>query len=144
MTTEATNINCATIIFKQLDDAVDPAQAREILQSARTEVKRSTITVDLSLLSAGLNKVEIPVSDYTKVQDFLNAVYFAIDGFVPVGTYGEHWILRRTSDDTVFTDMGLRWAAARDKKIDDRSLVDVGFILGDRLEVVPGTASPGG
>lgn len=126
------------------EKGVDRTQAREIMQSARTEVKRSTITVDLSLISPGLGNVEFPASDNTRVQNLLNAVYFAIERFVPAGSYGVRWTLRRPSDGTVFTDMGLRWAEAMFKEFDDRTLGDLGFMLGDRLEVVPGTASPGG
>jgi len=131
------------LAFASLEKSLTAAHAddhliRNVLSSARSEVRRSTVTVNLSTFDKSLGEVTMPVTDDQPVIDFTNSIYFLLPTTVPAFTYGETWLLRRRSDGHIFTEMGTPWAMRNGRKSDERPLAEVGIRGGSEYDVVPG------
>lgn len=118
----------------------DPTQIGDIIRSARSDVAKNAVTVDLSPFDSLLGAIEVPISDNTTVRDLLNTVYAALPKSVPALSYGKEWVLRRQTDQKIYPDIGRPWAQSTGQSADNRSLTDADIHRGDNLEVIPGTA----
>lgn len=95
-----------------------------------------TVTVGRSsLLGSSAHPVRIPVDSGTSVQDFLDSVYFELDGVVPAFSYGDEWILTLNGEPMV--EMGSAWARRRGQLSDYRPLTAAGIKAGMTLHVDP-------
>jgi hypothetical protein len=136
---EATQAAAEAGVVKAVKQNItDKSMADTILESFRSEVAKSAITVDFRKFDPVLSAIQFPLSDETTVRDLLNFIYGALPDSVPAFAYGEEWLLRRLRDGKVFLDMGTRWADANSVGTDDRALAEVGILPGDVLEVIPG------
>jgi hypothetical protein len=136
---DVTNAAAEAGVVKAVEQNIsDPSMANTILQTFRSEVAKSTITVDFKPFDPVLTAIKAPAPDDATVQDLLNFIYGALPDWVPAFAYGDQWLLRRRSDKTLFTDMGTKWAEASGLSSDVRPLAEVGIMPGDELEVVPG------
>ena len=140
---EATKAAVEASVKKVMGGTVSDDVRDNLLESIRSEVDRSAVTVDFSPLDPRLGATKVPVSEYTTVRDFLNFIYGLMPDWVPAFSYGNEWLLRRPLDDTVFRDIGTTWAQNTDRSsgTDDRPLARVGIKPGDSLLVIPGPAA---
>jgi hypothetical protein len=102
---------------------------------AEQEILKRTIVVDLpGEESAG--PFIVPVGVGTTVDDFLNTVYFALDGLVPPYTYGATWVLVDPVTGRELADVGSMAVRGRVVEQDDnRPLAEAGIEPGSRLVV---------
>jgi hypothetical protein len=111
-----------------------------IVESVRSEVAKSAVTIDFTPFDRMLAPVSVPLSNNTTVYELLNYIFSALPDSVSAYTYGEEWQLRRPRDGKVFQNMGTQWARAQGLSADDRPLTELGIESGDLLEVIPGAA----
>jgi hypothetical protein len=138
---EATKAATEAGVVKAVEQNIpDKLMVNTILESYRSEVAKSAVTVDFRPFDPVLTAIQVPLPEDATVQNLLNFIYGALPDSVPAFTYGEEWLLRRPADGKVFRNMGTRWAEASGMTTDDRLLADpdVGIRAGDLLDVIPG------
>lgn len=108
-------------------------------KTVETIRRENFITVDPRPLVGISGEVwQFPHSQYATVSDFLDNVWFLLRPYgIPSMRYGIEWLLRDAQTGKLFPNMGRKWAGKFGRSLDTRSLTDVGFIPGIRLEATP-------
>jgi hypothetical protein len=84
------------------------------------------------------NVWRVPYDQYGSVSALLDDIWFSI-GTLPAFTYRTNWILRDPTSNSLFENMGTKWAEERGMETDSRSLEEVGIIPGMILEIAAPT-----
>jgi hypothetical protein len=107
----------------------------EAVKAAEEDLLQRGVSVDLSGISPGVSEAAFfPVEGSTTVSNFLNQVYFSIQGNVRAFSYGRSWILQDLGSGHDLRDIGSLWARKEmGQTSDTRPLSDVGISPGARL-----------
>lgn len=109
----------------------------EAIKAGEESLLLQGVSVDLSnMVPSGSGSAFFPVDGSTRIQNFLNQVYFSLEGNVKPFTYGVDWILvdLTGTEEREFRDMGSLWAGREADRISDtRLLREVGIEAGARL-----------
>jgi hypothetical protein len=114
------------------DDA--SAIARSV---AEEEISKHTIVVDVPTFALRVETMPfpVPVAGSTTVDQFLNTVFYAMDGVVRPYTYGTDWVLLDPAGRELH-DIGTDYAVkALHRRRDERTLAEAGIAAGSRLAV---------
>lgn len=113
---------------------------RDLTEFARTvadeEIGKHTIVIDLPGEPGQDTSFRVPVGAGMAVDQFLDIVYYALDGAVRPYTYGRDWVLVDSGSGRELDDIGTAYAidTLRTRK-DRRSLAEAGVAPGRRLAV---------
>lgn len=118
----------------------DEGESREVVveQVARrfeTAVAESSITVRINRIKPGAEALQIPVTEDTTVDSFLDFIYFALRPAVKPFTYRETWVLA-DEQGSEYSEMGTIWARRQNLASDARHLTEVGIVPGSILTAV--------
>jgi hypothetical protein len=109
----------------------------EAIKAGEESLRLQGVSVDLSnMVPSGSGSAFFPVDGSTRIQDFLNQVYFSIEGHVKPFTYGVDWILvdLTGTQEHELRDMGSVWARKEvSRTSDSRLLREVGIEAGAKL-----------
>jgi hypothetical protein len=95
------------------------------------------LTVDLSRLGGGKSNARIvPFNHDRQVFEFLDDLWLSVAKHVPAYTYGNMWFLRDSESGKEFRELGQIWAHRNGFDEDHRTLAEVGFKPGMKLEAV--------
>jgi len=111
------------------------AVVAQVAQRFEAAVAESSVTVSLARLKPGAERLQIPVTEGTRVDSLLDAIYFALEPAVKPFTYEQTWVLIDERG-TEYSDMGTEWARRRNLPRDSRPIADVGIVPGSQLTAV--------
>jgi hypothetical protein len=112
------------------------AVVRQVALRFEAAVEESSVTVSLETLKPSSEPLQIPVDKETRIDRFLNQIYFALSPVVKPFTYDQAWTLVDDQGNE-YTEMGTRWAEQQNLKADNRPVIAVGIEPGTRLMAVP-------
>jgi hypothetical protein len=116
----------------QIDHAVS-----EVSKTAREMIRRNVLSIDISRITHKQGSALLqPYDPSQTVSELLDGLYLELAEFVEPMTYGKHWALRDIETQAVLKSLGRLWALRRGERLDSRSLSEVGFHAGMRLEAV--------
>lgn len=123
-------------LLKSKDDGEDRREAVErVARRFEAAIERASVTVSLNQLKPGAEDLQIPVSERTNVDAFLDMIYFSLKPTIKPFTYNISWVLKDEYGKE-YTDIGSSWARQGDAIGDSRPLVKVGILQGSKLEAV--------
>ena len=127
----------ADVAEPSISDEVRNSAANHAIEVAGESLARRAILVDITSESmraeAGATaEITILVDEEMTVADFLNNIYFSLQGAVPPWTYGQSWWLE-DGDGQSLLAMGTAWARKHDQSGDERLLSEAGIRPGQRL-----------
>lgn len=103
----------------------------------RHAAETETLTVDLQPVVGKSGPIwTAPFSSFKCVSDLLDEVYFKLEGAVEPFTYDKVWVLMNPATGKVFRDLGSKWSEPRGMYRDGRTLWEVGFSPGIKLEAL--------
>src|SRR5215469_6600675 len=116
------------------------AMVAQVAQRFEAAVAESSVTVSLARFKPGAERLQIPVTEGTKVNSLLDTVYLALAPTVKPFTYDRAWdlIAERGAE---YSATGTEWAKTQNWMHDSRPIADVGIVPGSQLTAVAkGTA----
>jgi hypothetical protein len=134
-------IESTIVKFREDPTANLNVDARTLARSvANIEIKKSTIEVQMPIVGkdSALGRILIPADeDEMYVDDFLDTLYFAMDGLVPPYTYGKTWMIFDAETNQAFDKIGSTYLGRELNKRsgDNRPLHEVGIIAGRPIVV---------
>jgi hypothetical protein len=105
-----------------------------LVDSVRVARQESEVVIDTSALVDAPN-LFVTVTEKTSVQEFVNFIYFSLDGVVKPFSYGQEWRLVDPQGGRVFSDLGSGYSGRKKRGSDQRLLNEVGIRPGMRLAV---------
>ena len=97
----------------------------------------NALTIDTSRITGDPGSVLLrPYDSEQTVSELLDGLYFDLSVYLQPMGYGKDWALRNAKTQELLTSMGRRWAQRRGAPRDRRSLSEVGFRAGMRLEAI--------
>ncbi|MFG2864587.1 hypothetical protein [Streptomyces sioyaensis] len=115
----------------------------EAIESAREDFRHRFIEISYSQMDQDMASAQIPVSEDTGVQEFLNEAWSFAPEWLPAYTYGDKWVLVDQEKGRSYHKMGALWARRHGKgESDDRLLYSTGISAGDILHAVPLPSAP--
>lgn len=109
----------------------------EAIESAREDFRHRFVEISYIQMDHNAEPAQIPVSEETIVQDFLNEAWSFAPEWIPPYTYGNKWVLLDQEKGRSYQKMGALWARRNRKGSDDRLLYSIGISAGDTLQAVP-------
>jgi hypothetical protein len=104
-------------------------------------LQNSFVAVDSRpLIGTNGRIIRITLDKYELVAEFLDDIFFALEGHVPPYTYGDTWILQDKNTGNTYEDIASGWGERRDV----RTLEEAGILSGMTLNVIfpPGKRKP--
>ncbi len=119
------------------------AAVEQVGRNFDVAVREQSVTVILDELKPGADELQIPVTERTRVDQFLNDIYFGLFPAVRAWTYGKSWTLE-DSQGKVYSEMGTAWGDAHGLTRDTRRITEVGILPGYRMKVkaIPKNSKP--
>jgi hypothetical protein len=104
-------------------------------QVASDEIGKRLVTVQLPSADEGSQSIDLPITERSYVDAFLDSIYFALKPLVRPFRYGTDWILFDLDSGKEFQNMGTAYAREHRSPRDTRLLAEVGITPGTRLAV---------